>query len=547
MKYYVNTAIDYANAAPHIGHAYEKIAADIVARYQRLLGKDVFFLTGTDEHGIKVEKAAAAAGKSPQEFVDEVAGKFQEAWKRLYISNDFFIRTTQEKHKLVVQEVFRRMKAKGDVYVGSYKGLYCEGCEDFLRERDLVDGKCQNHLREPKVVEEENYFFRLTKYKDPLRKWLSSEEAHVKPDGRRQEVLNQLEDPELGDFSITRSRSSLTWGIPVPDETDQVIYVWIDALTNYITGVGFLHDPEMFAKYWPSDLHVIGKDITKFHAIYWPAMLMSADIELPHLVFGHGFITVEGQKMSKTLGNVLDPNFLASKYGADAIRYFLFAANTFDKDGDFSRNEMMKLVNSHLADGIGNLLNRIVKLLETRFESKLPDLELDSELLFSSEQASKQYHEYMQEFEFAKAIDAVKKGIVDEANKYVTAKEPWKLFKEGKMDEGGAVLATVATMLKRAAILLAPFTPKLSSDIWEQLGFTTPLSEVTVEKGYSDPVPPGQQVRNLGPVFKRIEDEESSDGAGGNGSAKTGAGGKKSESSAKAKSKEESSGKKKSK
>ncbi len=508
MKYYVTTAIDYANAAPHIGHAYEKIAADVVARYQRLLGKDVFFLTGTDEHGIKVEKAAAAAGLSPKEFVDGIAGKFQDAWKRLLISNDYFIRTTEERHMKVVQEVFRKMKAKGDVYKGSYKGLYCEGCEDFWRERDLKDGKCPNHQREPRVVEEENYFFKLTKYKEPLKKWLSSEEGHVKPDGRRLEVLNQLEDPELGDFSCTRSRGSLTWGIPVPDEPDQVIYVWIDALTNYITGAGYLTDEESWKKYWPADLHLIGKDITKFHAIYWPAMLMSIDVELPNLVFGHGFITVEGQKMSKSLGNVLDPVYLTETYPADAIRYFLFEANTFDQDGDFSRIDMKNKVNSHLANGLGNLLNRAVSLLDRNFESKVPEYKMDLGMLSATVENSKKYHEYMADFEFAKAIKIVFEGIVDEANKYVNDQKPWALFKEGKKEEGGAVLATVLTMLKRASLLLAPFTPELSRKIWDQLGFDMPLDAVHVDTpAYEDKVPAGQVVRNKGPVFLRIEEE----------------------------------------
>ena len=507
MKYYVTTAIDYANAAPHIGHAYEKIAADVVARYQRLLGKDVFFLTGTDEHGIKVEKAAAAAGKSPQEFVDEIAGKFEDAWKRLMLSNDFFIRTTQDRHKKVVQEVFRRMKAKGDVYKGSYKGLYCEGCEDFVRERDLKDGKCPNHLKEPKEVQEENYFFRLTKYKDALREWLKSPDGHVKPDGRRLEVLNQLDDPELGDFSCTRSRSSLSWGIPVPDEPEQVIYVWIDALTNYITGAGFDTDENAWKKWWPADLHLLGKDITKFHAIYWPAMLMSADIELPRLVFGHGFITVEGQKMSKSLGNVLDPVYLVDTFGVDAIRYFLFEANTFDQDGDFSRADMVNKANSHLGKGLGNLLNRVVTLLDKNFESTMPDLPLDQAMLDSIESSSKKYHENMADLEFAKAIKAVFEGIVDEANRYISDRKPWDSFKAGRKDEGGAVLATVMCMLKRSAILLAPITPKLSADIWEQLGFTSDIQKVTVQSDdYKTCVPVGQKVKNLGPVFKQIED-----------------------------------------
>lgn len=508
MKYYVTTAIDYANAAPHIGHAYEKLAADVVARYQRFLGKDVFFLTGTDEHGIKVEQAAAAAGKSPQEFVDDIAGKFQDAWKRLNISNDFFIRTTQERHKNVVQEVFRKMRAKGDVYKGSYKGLYCEGCEDFVRERDLKDGKCPNHLKEPKTVEEENYFFRLSKYKDALRTWLSATDpANVGPDGRRKEVLNQLDDPELGDFSCTRSRKSLTWGIPVPDEPDQVIYVWIDALTNYITGAGYNSDETAWKKWWPADLHVIGKDITKFHAIYWPAMLMSIDVELPKMVFGHGFITVEGQKMSKSLGNVLDPIYLSETYPVDAIRYFLFEANTFDQDGDFSRSDMINHANSHLANGLGNLLNRAIKLLEQHFDSKVPDLPIDPGMLSSVTESSKKYHEYMEVFEFAKAIKMVNEGIVDEANKFINDHKPWTMFKEGKKEEGGAVLATVLCMVKRAALLLSPFTPKLSNDIWEQLGYDKALDTVHTDSDeYSKPVPAGQTIRNRGPVFLRIEE-----------------------------------------
>lgn len=506
MKYYVTTAIDYANAAPHIGHAYEKIAADIVSRYQRLLGKDVFYMTGTDEHGIKVEKAAEAAGKSAQLFVDEISDKFKAAWSCLDINYDYFIRTTETRHKEVVQRIFSKMKAKGDVYKGSYEGLYCEGCEDFVRERDLQNGKCGNHLKEPKKVVEQNYFFRLTKYKEQIKEWLLDKE-HVKPDGRRLEVINQLDDPELGDFSITRSRSSLTWGIPVPDEPDQVIYVWIDALSNYITGAGYLTDEARFQKWWPADLHVIGKDITKFHAIYWPAVLLSIEVPLPKMIFGHGFITVEGQKMSKSLGNVLDPVYLAGTYGADAVRYFLFEANTFDQDGDFSRVDMIKKVNSHLAGGLGNLLNRALTLIDRNYQGVVPDLTSSPELIAGMEEASKLYHQYMSEFEFSKAIKAVFEGIVDPANKFMSSEKPWDLFKSGKQDEGGIVLVTVLNMLKRSALLMQPITPKLSQDIWAQLGYSEPpLAVHTESKEYLEPVPSGQKLNNKGPVFKQIEE-----------------------------------------
>ena len=514
-KYYVTTAIDYANAAPHIGHAYEKIGADVVARYQRLLGKEVFFLTGTDEHGIKVEKAAKAADMTPEAFVDANAAKFQEAWKCLLIEPDYFIRTTEPRHKKVVQDVFRKMRDKGDVYKGSYTGLYCEGCEDFLRERDLVNGVCQNHQKAPREVKEENYFFRLSKYKDALRTWLTSEEKPVKPDSRRNEVLNQLDDPELTDFSITRSRSALSWGIPAPDEPDQVIYVWIDALTNYITGAGYLSDDAAWQKWWPADLHLIGKDITKFHSIYWPAMLMSIDVPLPKLVFGHGFITVEGQKMSKTLGNVLDPVWLSETYRADSVRYFLLSANTFDQDGDFSRSDMISRVNSHLANGVGNLLNRAVSLLDRNFDATVPDVVQDKHCLELVEQNSLRYHEFMAEFEFAKAIRAIF-DIVDEANKYINDNKPWALFKEGKKEEGGAVIVTAMTMLKQAALLLCPVTPQLSADIWDQLGYNNKITEINVNSPeYKNPIPTGQVVRNKGPVFVRIEEEIDAEKADG--------------------------------
>lgn len=511
-KYYLTTAIDYANAAPHIGHAYEKLAADIIARYQRKSGRDVFFLTGTDEHGSKIEETARLAGRETAEFVDEMVAKFEQAWKSLLISNDRFIRTTDASHQKVVQEVFRKMREKGDIYKGSYEGLYCEGCEDYLRERDLVDGMCANHKRAPKKMKEENYFFALTKYKDPLRKWLAQESV-VRPDGRRREVLNQLEDEDFGDLSVSRPVTSLKWGIPVPDDPEHVIYVWIDALTNYITGVGYLDDQETFKKYWPADLHLIGKDIVKFHSIYWPAMLMACDIPLPKLVFGHGFITVEGQKMSKTLGNIIDPIALVDLYGADAIRYFLFAANSFDQDGDFSKADFMNIVNSHLANGLGNLLNRTLTQVQKNFGDKVPNGTVNADCLKLAQEAEVRYHASMQNFEFAKAIEAAR-SIVDEANKYLNDKQPWSLLKQGKQEnneekiaQAGEVLLTSLELLKRAAVLLAPVIPTLANKIWDQLGFDGDITDVQ----FTDPavvniIPTGQALRNKGPIFQRLED-----------------------------------------
>lgn len=508
-KYYLTTAIDYANAYPHIGHAYEKLAADVTARFRRLSGYDVFFLTGTDEHGSKVEKSAQAAGKQPKEFVDDVAGKFESAWKRLLIQPDRFFRTTCPEHTVVVQSLFRKMLAKGDIYKGTYTGLYCEGCEDYKRERDLVDGKCPNHGKPPIQTKEENYFFKLTKYKEPLRQWLNADPHPVKPDFRRKEVLHQLDDEEFGDFSLSRPRSSLQWGIPVPDDPDHVIYVWIDALTNYITGIGYLNDEVLFKRYWPADVHIVGKDIVKFHCLFWPAMLMSAEIELPKLIFSHGFITVEGQKMSKTLGNVLDPNQLVDAFGVDAVRYYMLAANTFSQDADFASKELRSTVNAHLANSYGNLLNRMLTLLEKNLGGKIPlEGTADVELLKRADKQQKEYCAFMEEFEFAKALDAVR-VIVEDANKHLNDTKPWTLFKEEKKAEAASALLTSLELIKRATLLYAPFIPVTAAKIWHQLGYDSDVTKVKLQDSQStDFIPAGQSVRNSGPPFPRLEDPE---------------------------------------
>jgi methionyl-tRNA synthetase len=505
-KYYLTTAIDYANAAPHIGHAYEKLGADVTARYRRLTGYDVFFLTGTDEHGSKVENTARDAGMSPQEFVDEIAGKFQEAWKRLLISYDSFIRTTDPKHKKVVQEIFRKMRDKGDIYKGSYTGLYCEGCEDYKNERDLVEGKCPNHNRAPIQATEENYFFKLTNYKDALRKWLNTEPCPVKPDFRRREVINQLDDEEFGDFSVSRPRTSLNWGIGVPDDPDHVIYVWVDALTNYITGVGYGSDEKMWQRYWPADLHLVGKDIVKFHCLYWPAMLMSAEIEPAKLVFSHGFITVEGQKMSKTLGNVLDPIALVEAFPVDAVRYYMCAANTYSHDADFARADLIKIANGHLANNYGNLLNRMLTLIDKNCEGKIPSGTINSSLMKRADELQAEYRQYMEEFEFAKALESVR-SIVDEANKYLNDQKPWTLFKEEKHQEGASVLLTSLELIKKATVLYAPFVPQLAARVWNQLGYDSNIEKVKLnDEQASSVIPTGQLLRNSGPPFPRLEE-----------------------------------------
>lgn len=508
QKFYVTTAIDYVNAAPHIGHAYEKIAADIIARYWRIRGKNVRFLTGVDEHGIKVEKSAEAAGKSPKAFCDEISLQFKESWINLNLSFDRFIRTTDSDHEEVVQSLFKKLRDQGDIYKSTYTGLYCEGCEDFVRERDLDEsGNCPNHRKPPKEVAEENYFFKLSKYKPALKEWMEKNPEAVQPEGRRKEVLNQLNDPELTDFSVSRSKKSLTWGIPVPDDDNQVIYVWVDALTNYITGCGYLHDDEMFKTFWPADLHLIGKDINKFHSIYWTAFLLAAGLPLPEKIYAHGFITVEGQKISKSLGNVIDPNKLVEEFGADAVRFFLFAGTPMDQDGDFSRKEFIETCNAALANGIGNLLSRTLKLIENNCDGHLPGARPETTLRENANELHVAIEEHMSRLEYNKAISCIL-ALSDLANKYFNDEKPWTLFKEGKQKEGAEVLYTSVELLRRIAFQIYPFTPKLASDIWWQLGHDDEIDIIgdAQNDGFFDMIPAGQKVRNAGPIFKRLEE-----------------------------------------
>lgn len=509
-KFYVTTAIDYVNAAPHVGHAYEKIAADVVARYYRLKGHEVFFLTGVDEHGSKVEKSAIAAGKTPIAFCDEISDTFRKSWANLNLSFDRFIRTTEPAHAKVVQSLFSKLKDQGDIYKSTYMGLYCEGCEDFVRERDLDEkGNCPNHKKPPRQLAEDNYFFKLSKYKEQIKNWLESNPDAVRPEGRRKEVLNQLNDPELTDFSVSRSRKSLSWGIPIPGDDDQVIYVWMDALTNYITGVGYLENDELFNKFWPADLHLIGKDITKFHSIYWIAFLLAAGIPVPKQIYAHGFITVEGQKISKSLGNVIDPNKLVEQYGADAVRFFLLSGTPFDQDGDFSRHEFVRKVNAELANNLGNLVNRTLTLIDKNLEGKIPDAKPEHDLRGKANELHAHYEACMERLEFAKAIEC-SMAIVDQTNKYMNDEKPWTQFKEGKIKEGAEVLYTSVEMLRRVAFQVYPFAPKIASDIWWQLGHDDALEVIGDNDGkpdgFFDLIPVGQKVRNTGPIFMRLEE-----------------------------------------
>jgi len=464
-KFYITTSIAYTNAPPHIGFALELIQADVLARYNRLQKKEVYFLTGTDEHGSKVEKAAREQNLTPQEFVDQIAQKFLELTKVLNVSNDDFIRTTdQTRHLPAVRKVWQKLHENGDLYKQKYKGLYCSGCEAFLTEKDLVDGKCPNHHIKPQVVEEENYFFRLSKYQEKLKSIVENEEIKIIPEERKREVLSFI-DQGLKDVSFSRSKEKLNWGFPVPDDDSQVIYVWCDALTNYISALGYADNSELFQKFWPADVHCIGKDILRFHAIYWPAMLLSLDLPLPKTILVHGFITVEGQKMSKSLGNVIDPFELVEKYGQDAVRYYLLREIPTTKDGDFSYSKFEKRYNDDLAKGLGNLVARVVGIKE---KLKIKNVKLkgsiqNSKLKAEIEQVRKEYTEAIEGYKLNEALVAVWE-LIGFCDKYIEEKRLWEEKEENRRE-----IENVAETIKEIASFLEPFLPKTSEKIVKQL------------------------------------------------------------------------------
>ncbi len=363
-KFYITSSIVYTNASPHIGFALEVIQADVIARYHRLLGEDTFFLTGTDEHGAKIAKAAKEEGKTPEKFTEEIAKKAEDLKKTLNLSNDDFIRTTdQERHWPGVEKVWLKLKENDDIYKKKYKGFYCLGCEAFVTEKDLVDGKCPIHKETPEIVEEENYFFRLSKYSKQVEKAIEENEIKIIPEARKNEILSFIREG-VKDVSISRAREKLKWGIPVPDDESQTVYVWLEALINYISALDYQKNGEKFKRYWPADVHCVGKDIFRFHILLWPAMLFSLGLALPKTEFVHGFITVGGQKMSKSLGNVIDPFSLVKKYGTDAVRYFLLREISPTEDGDFTYEKFEGRYNSDLASGLGNLVARVLTMAE---------------------------------------------------------------------------------------------------------------------------------------------------------------------------------------
>ena len=454
-KYYITTSIVYTNAPPHIGFALEVIQADVLARYNRSLNKDVFFLTGTDEHGAKIARKAEKLGKKPKEFVDEIAKRFQELKKPLNISNDDFIRTSdRERHWPAVQKIWLELKKNDDIYKKKYKGLYCVGCEVFITKKDLKDGKCVIHQKEPEVVEEENYFFRLSKYSDKIKRLIEKEEIKIVPETRKNELLGFLKQG-LKDISFSRPSKDLKWGVPVPDDSSQTIYVWNDALVNYLSALDYQNNGERFKKYWPADVHCIGKDILKFHGLIWPGILLSLGLELPKTIFVHGFISVDNQKMSKSLGNVIDPFELVEKYGTDAVRYYLLREIPSAEDGDFSYEKFEARYNADLAGGIGNLLARVRSMAEKTGFKQSQSIEKEIK------KTRKKYKKALDEFKFNKALESIWE-LISYCDKYIEDKKPW----QGDSDK---VLGDLLYALDNIAVLLEPFLPETSEMILKEI------------------------------------------------------------------------------
>ena len=509
--FYITTPIYYPSAKLHIGHAYCTTIADAIARFHRLEGDDVFFLTGSDEHGLKIQQKAEEAGVTPIEYTDKIVAGFQNLWKRLSISNDDFIRTTQKRHERVVQEVFRRIYAKGDIYKGEYKGLYCTPCESYWTEHQLDEnGCCPDCHRPVQEVAEEAYFFKMSKYQDRVLQYIEDHPDFIQPVSRRNEMINFIKQG-LDDLCI--SRTSFNWGIPVPIDPKHVIYVWFDALTNYLTPIGYLDDPEKFQKYWPADLHLVGKEIVRFHTIIWPCILMALDLPLPKKVYGHGWLIGDGDKMSKSKGNVVDPIGLIDEFGADAIRYFLLREINLGQDGNFSRDALIGRINSDLANDLGNLLHRTLsmtlKFQDGVVAAPAGESDVDRSLKEDARETVAFFEQNMEDMQLSLTIKKVW-AFISRANKYIDETAPWALAKDpAKKQELANVLYNLTEALRVISVLISPFMPTTAVRIWQQLGLAQDFASVRTEDIEQwGGVPAGLHVGTPEQLFPRIEVEK---------------------------------------